>query len=256
MLEILNRYQHGFSIVPVLYSFKNNKVYDLLNDEHRVTLETLSNLLHANRGSLKVALKSLYQLDLAGIDEDGRYFLKVSRKTLELIPDGLMEFYKPSFLDFISGEGGINNEKLSEKFRETVLGCLKQAIGGWGVGNALLEELFDGAILVPILISLRQKRKTDNDSIPFFSNDGVSVLIEELFHVRGILNERKLTELGSYLFNKAFNMAVLYSYWPMYQNINEILFGDYQSVFKRNSLGYENHVDRNMNVIGFSALIN
>src|SRR5262245_52522329 len=60
MLEILNRYAHGFVLVPVALALRRAGLFDRLRSRARIRVDEMTAELGANEGHLRAALRFLH----------------------------------------------------------------------------------------------------------------------------------------------------------------------------------------------------
>ena len=89
MLDIINRYAHGFVAIPLIVSCKQKGLFELMERHQKVTLEQIVVELKANSGHIQVALRLLRSLSWIEQNEQGEYQLTTKAKYGEISPDSV-----------------------------------------------------------------------------------------------------------------------------------------------------------------------
>src|ERR1700749_2084966 len=106
MLDVLNRYAHGFVLVPVVLACRSEGVLAALESGPLTTSE-LANELGANAGHLQVALRLFESLGWIDRDSGGRYTVTAAAQQERQIPDGLRDLVNLDFYSYLqNGPGG------------------------------------------------------------------------------------------------------------------------------------------------------
>ncbi len=244
-MELINHYCHGYVAVAIILNLEKRSVFTYL-EQNPSSLEELCEHFHANSGSLKVAFNVLLSLGWLEQDAKKKYSLTEKSAMRHKIPLQLLDLYSYSVVDFFSQApwqasldlmANVHLEKNSQP--------------------ELFYNMLKGVILAPLLLSLHQ--------LDIFKETGLSensraLLGEDFSRIIDLFTQEKWLSatlsykpLGAYLFKRTALMAVTISYQPMFAKLNEILFGDFASIFGKNADGSEKHIDRNLNVIGSGA---
>ena len=202
LLSILNSYSHGYVAVPVIGACRRHGWLERLD------------LSAGNAGFLRVALHMFESLGW------GR---EAAAKSAAL-PDEADALYGVPFA-----------ELFTRPESRALLGRTARALA-----SCETTRLFDGAVMLPLLIALKQGSATLADL-----DDDVCALLRR----NGLLERNAWTELGTQLIDRAYVMAIAGSYRPMLARMDELLFGDAASVFAEDPLTGESHVDRRLNVV-------
>ena len=75
MLDVINRYAHGFVAIPVILACKNKGFFEQLKHQGNTSLEQIIADTGANSGHLQVALRLLQSLGWLLRDATGAYML-------------------------------------------------------------------------------------------------------------------------------------------------------------------------------------
>jgi acyl transferase domain-containing protein len=243
MLDVLNRYAHGFVAVPVILACRKGGVFTAL-EAGPCTGEELSEELGANLGHLQVALRLLESLGWIDRRADGKFEANASLTKHRLVPDDLSTLMQVDMDAYLrEGSGGLLApwiEKVSER---------------WNIGDELLADFFDSMLVVPMLTLLARRGllkelpKRDFLELPEGVRQEVVSLLSVLGWLTGSTRHYQLTAAGEFMFERGMNLGLAESYRPMLAAIDDLIFGDAEGVFALDANGHEMHVDRSMDVI-------
>ncbi len=244
MLEVLNRYVHGYVAIPVILSCHKKKLFDLLHCFGPLTLIDISRQLNANMGHMQVALQLFESLRWVEKNKFGYYSILCSPESYESltqIPEYILSLYQ-SPIDLLLNK----HRKILKKSLHAIMEYKNNAA-------TFVLDFLPGVVVVPLLIALK-KNYSQADTL--FFNKIPSELRQLIlaFFLEKKWAEQKgeqiiLTNAGQFMLERAYNMATAASYAPMLANISTLLFGDPKKVFKKNSQGHESHIDRTLNVM-------
>jgi acyl transferase domain-containing protein/NAD(P)-dependent dehydrogenase (short-subunit alcohol dehydrogenase family)/ubiquinone/menaquinone biosynthesis C-methylase UbiE/acyl carrier protein/ribosomal protein S18 acetylase RimI-like enzyme len=243
MLDVLNRYAHGFVVVPVVLACRRGGVLAALQEAPRSAGE-LSAHLGANGGHLGVALRVFESLGWIERGTDGRFAATANVLQERLIPDDLWTLVDMDFDSYLkTGSGGL-------------LAHWCDAVRArWNCANPLMADFMDGMLVVPLLALLAKREvlrdlpRHDFNQLPQAVRPEAIALLRIMGWLEGSQGSWRLTDPGAFMFERAMNLAVAESYRPMLRALDRLLFGDAASVFALDSDGRETHVDRSMNVL-------
>ncbi len=242
MLEILNRYAHGFVVVPVVLASRRGGLIAHLESGPTSFDKTVEEL-GANSGHLRVVLRmfeSLGWIECEGDEIQATHLLKQQ----SLIADDLWDLLDRDMDDYLhNGDQAELGEYLSRSKRR------------WDIDDELMADFIDGLLVVPML-SLPAKYDELDELILDESDVFSAAVLKEIqtfltqlnwaeSHKEGL----KLTAPGAFMIERSMNLGLAESYRTMLLSLDEILFGDAKKVFGHDSAGDELHVDRNLNVI-------
>ncbi len=246
MLDLINLYTHGFVAVPVILACKKKGLFQVLQQQGSLTLEQMVDLLNANSGHLQVALRMMQSLNWLSQNQLGEYSLTPEAEIYNTIPQDILDLYHLPIDSYLLG-------KQKSGFLKA---WIERSKYSWDVSDPLIADFLDGILIIPILLGLKKNNLLKSgEQKHLFSELNSSVREElcELFvHKQwGNIKEDSLalTDAGKFIFERALLAGTVASYTPMLSHINDLLFGDCQAVFSRHIAGYENHVDRTLNVI-------
>ncbi|MBV8275926.1 MAG: methyltransferase, partial [Verrucomicrobia bacterium] len=248
MLELLNNFAHGYVAVPVVLSCRKQGLFESLHLNDPEDLESLCGRLQANPGHLKVALVLLESLGWVTTDSTGGW-LKTPKADLAVrLPADLAEIWRYPFGDFIDGK----------RDGTQVIGWFEASTRRWGIGDETWAQFLDGTIAIPLLLGLHERAllAIDDNGTPSFMTAGLrfGAEIADFFGAQGWIESRGpaayLTPCGRFVVERIYITATVASYGPMFARISDLIFGDCRAVFARDQDGFEQHVDRRLNVKG------
>ncbi|PWT90098.1 MAG: hypothetical protein C5B54_07785 [Acidobacteria bacterium] len=240
MLELMNRYIHGFVAIPVILSCRDRGFFELLQQNQSMPLEAIIGELNANSGHFSVAMRMMESLHWIKRNDANEYFLTDESKTAGEIPSDILEIFHFPITDYI--RTGAQAEQIRKYFDRS-----RQR---WSISSALIADFLDGLLWVPILMELR-KQGLANPQKWGLLPDAVREDLSEMFVSKGWAESDTLTltELGRFLTDRILIAGTTASYVPMLSRIGDLLFGDASSVFQRNLNGEELYLDRALNVV-------
>lgn len=241
MLDLLNRYGHGYVSIPPILACRKRGLFEILKTQPGLNADQLANVMSANSGHFRVALRTLASLGWIHHREDGKHFVTEQATAAEQIPAEITELLSYSFESYLC-EGD-----------STLSAWLEQSATTWGLGSDPLGDLLDGMIIIPLFLAIRQLCYFENDtldlrSLPKSTRKELLAYLESKTWV--LEGTQQLTDQGAFLLNRILNMGVTASYAPMLSKVDALLFGNPKTVFQRDEEGHEQHVDRTLNVIG------
>lgn len=248
MLELLNNFAHGYVAVPVVLSCREQGMFESLHVDEPEDLESLCGRLRANPGHLKVTLVLLESLGWVTTDSAGGW-LKTPKADLAVrLPRDLAESLRYPFGDFIDGK----------RDGAQVVRWLEASTRRWAVGDETWAQFLDGIIAIPLLLGLHERAllAIDDEGTPSFMTAGLpfGAEIADFFRAQGWIESRDaaacLTPCGRFVVERIYITATVASYRPMLARISDVIFGDCRAVFARDQNGFEQHVDRRLNVKG------
>jgi malonyl CoA-acyl carrier protein transacylase len=246
MLDVINRYAHGFVAVPVILACKEKGLFELLQYQGCLTLEQIVERLGANGGHLQVALRMMQSLNWLSRNEVGQYSLTDEAEIHKEIPEEILDLYHLPVDSYLMGEQ-------SSDFLKVWIDRSRQR---WNVSEPMIADFLDGILVIPILLALHKHNLLLEDKHkPLFSELSAPVREElyELFESKGWAHQKEgrvwLTDVGRFIVERALITGTTASYTPMLSRMADVLFGDCQAVFSRDASGRESHVDRTLNVV-------
>lgn len=239
MLERMNTFIHGYVLIPILLSFRKRGLGNILNKSFNV-----------NYGFLSAALKMLHSLGYVTLDSKQNYIVvnnKDNDQFMQQIPEDLLTLYKNP-LDYFS----LKNITFIQPLINKILINVKS------IKILHNQQFILGPILVPFFIFLRTQNENNVSSYNISNlldtkDNNTLKMISELLLSAGLISnddEKLLLNIyGKFMLDRAYNMATACSYRPLLYKIDEVIFGNYLDVFKKDDKGHELHVDRKLNVI-------
>jgi acyl transferase domain-containing protein/NADPH:quinone reductase-like Zn-dependent oxidoreductase/SAM-dependent methyltransferase/acyl carrier protein/NADP-dependent 3-hydroxy acid dehydrogenase YdfG len=235
MLDLINRYCHGFVAFPVIHSLQKQGFFNAFKKGESVDVDYLLNLHKANSGHLKTALRLLESLEILEFDQiyqPGSRFI-----WLDLIPDDLESLLQ---LDF------------SADRQETIDYWLTQSLNRWSTDDQMLADFLDGLWLLPLFFQGPKTGSGSQDFAETFKFLADQDKLEQCFLNKGWVKHQEgrsvFSSAGQHLRERIFIAGTVYSYRPMLWGMTELIFGDAGKVFQRDDQGHENHLDRLLNV--------
>lgn len=241
MLSLLNRYSHGYVAVPVTLSFREQGGFERLCGLQPSPFEQLVEEMSANTGHLRAALRLFESLGWCEIDDTENVQLTPAARNADYLPSELS-----SLFEIAIAPDWFERQKPT-RLRE----LLTLSSQRWRLPDDQLADIVDGALFVPLLLSIRQATDATGDSVGDVVPDVIRDEIGSLFAERAwatVDDEFHLTELGKTLLNRIPITGTVASYRPMLLRMDDLLFGDAASVFARDLADHETHVDRSLNV--------
>ena len=244
MLELINRYCHGYVAIPVILACKTQGLFKLLEKKGALSASGIAKRLKANEGHLQVALRLMQSLGWLSCNKAGEYSLTSTAQTHQHIPEAILEIYQFSFDQYL------NSNEL------TLQNWLNWSKRRWDVESPLWSDFLDGVLLVPLLVALVTNKilpPSCHQPLFFTLKSSVYAELSEFMLARGWCEQSEdqlsLTNTGQFMAEHALNMGVTASYRPLLCRIADVLFGNEKEVFARDAFGYETHVNRTLNVM-------
>lgn len=234
MLDLINRYCHGFVALPVIQALRKQAFFCIFNDGKAVSFDGLLTNTHANSGHLKAALRLLESLEILTFDQVYRAGPRFDWPTL--LPDNVESLLR---LDF------------STDSQQTIDYWLDQALGHWSIQDSLLADFLDGLWLLPLFFQQKLDRggRDFDEAFQFLAQRD---RLRQCFLNKGWIERQDgrhvFSAAGRHLSERIFIAGTVFSYRPMLADMGELLFGDAGKVFGRDAEGHENHLDRLLNV--------
>lgn len=224
MLDVINRYLHGFVSVPIILACKKKGLFELLEHHSELTLEQIVELLGANGGHLQVALRMLQSLNWLELNEAGQYSLTDEAALHKEIPEEILDLYHLPIESYLMGQQSGFLKLWSERSRQR-----------WNVDDPMIADLLDGVLLIPILLALHKHNLLVEDKHKSLFLELSAPVREELyeqFASLGWAHQKEgrfcLTDVGQFIVERALITGTTASYTPMLSRMTDVLFGDCQ----------------------------
>ena len=250
MLELSNRYLHGYVAIPIILKCLEKGFFELLNEKKDLSIAEISQKLDANEGHLTVALRLFESLHWLEKKENSYELIMLpnEHEFIRSIPKQLLDWYDIPRISLLK------ELQYRTKLRWGLQYLNKSALPS----TSMLTDFSHGTVIVPLLLALKNECFLDSSALdqPFSLTclpKDISQLILTFFVTKGWAEHQKngffLTDGGKSLFERVLNLGTVASYASMLSKMQELLFGDPKEVFKRDIHDHELHVDRSLNVL-------
>lgn len=246
MLEVVNTYLHGYAAIPMLDACQETGIIAAL-EKGPVSVRKLTKELSANIGYCRLVFRTLHALGYVTSQDRETYTLSEPFRDGWHLPESITDLYSIDFSAYLFD--GVDVDKMAH--------WLSVSAQGWGVVDAEMQQLMDGAIMVPLLLALAGKGLGQNETplstaLAPHIHERVRPDLQQFLARKNLLEPDAfvLNQEGRHLCERALTMATTVSYKPMLLGLPELLCGDPANVFGRDDNGHETHVDRSLNVIG------
>lgn len=250
MLEVINRYKHGYVIIPVIRAFEEKGLFNYFQKNKTNTSQHISKAFGANSGHLQVALRIMESLGWVNRNDRDEYSLAEKAKERHDIPTDILALYEFDMESYVQGKG---EHSLKE--------WIKKSCQNWSTANKFIVDLLDGILVISLLLALKKydllalvenNKKVTLDISKLANNVSQEILV--LFAKKGWTGKNYqtviVTNIGRFIFERIFIAATVASYKPMLSHLPDLLFGNQEKVFQRDEAGHEKHIDRTLNVVG------
>lgn len=266
----LFRHLDGLATAHVAVTLQNRDVLGKLVSARRATLEELCDLFGANDGYLNIALRTLASqgmLEFATDNHSDEVEYRANELTAALLSQ--IEHYEPVVAfgrRFADCDLDIFNEALADEFSA----LLERLASGWFTEPAddpatreLQQRMIshaEGCLLAPVLVRLGMDRVLteqvdqtglDPGSLPYAGPlRTVLDALVKLGWAEFVNGSYRFTETGRFFTRRASAYGVIVSYLPTFSRLDEMIFGDPNTLKDHSPDTDEEHVDRTMNIWG------
>ena len=265
------RHLDGIVTAPVIHSLQKKEIIDLIVNSKKITLKEISEKIQSNEGYLNVALRIMasqgfidYQLNnsndevtleanqntpfllkYASLYEKVNLYLKESTNSVfQKFESGSFENFMYLFDDFKKQFGYETPENEAEK----------------KVFHQILKHL-EGCLVSPVIVQLGMRgmfhkyfMETSFQAVEFHKNpENFEKILDFLTDLGWFTKNNKnfkFTENGLYFARRAASYGVTVSYLPMFNRMDDLLYGNPKKLREISESEDEIHVDRKMNVWG------
>src|SRR5689334_1712762 len=220
MLEIINRYSHGYVLIPIVAALKSRKILDYMNDKGPFTAEELVGQ-GLNSGYAAVVFHLLESTGMLERRPDDRYLATDRLLLCDAVPSDIMALFNFPFRDYLTGRS-----------RRSLKRWIALSERDWALSNPSLplSDFLDGLLVIPLLVAMRQldvyrdwAPSPDDARACSFELDvpaRVRAEIEHLFLQQGWVHRTDCGSLittpsGHFILNRIFTTAALAAYRPM-----------------------------------------
>ncbi len=152
MLELINRYEHGFVSVPVILACREKGLFKLIKQKKR-THQQIANTLGANTGHLQVSLRRMQFLGWLSKNEVDEYSLTDNSQACWSIPEEILELYNLPIESYLLGQ-----EKSA--VMKSWIELYKQQ---WHINDRTIVDLLYGVLIIPIMLALHKHNLLELD---------------------------------------------------------------------------------------------
>jgi acyl transferase domain-containing protein/acyl carrier protein len=226
VLDLLNRYSHGFVAVPVVRALDRRGVFGLLAERTRALSEIIA-LAGLNAGHAAAAFDLLQSLGWVQEEAGGLLRLLPGARP-HAVPDDLLDAYA---CDWARLDGPALT--MLERFTP----CIRRR---WDTDAELADQL-SGALALPL---------ANGPARLALAAGTAEGPLRAIFAALGWANEDgRPTPLGAFVAERGQVTGAAGSYAPLLHAMPMLLGGDPREVMRRDASGAERHLDRTANVI-------
>lgn len=264
------RHLDGIATAPVVAALHNKGILkEILNEN--TDLLAISSKFKANEGYLNVALRTLASqgfIDYQVHHLEDRITIKANRNTLFLLD--LAPLYS-KIIPFLQEATSDGFQQLKPKSFNTAVQLFSEFKNSFGLSisdvpeertiqQQVLKHL-EGCLVGPIIVRLGMNgmfhkyfMETSFQAAEFHKDpenfEKVLDFLADLGWFTKHNGNFRFTESGLYFARRAASYGVTVSYLPMFNRIDDLLFGNPKQIRDTSENGDEIHVDRKMNVWG------
>lgn len=265
------RHLDGIVTAPVAASLHNKGITQLIFESEEITLNQISEKVESNQGYLNVALRMLASqgfLEYEINDDIDEVYLRSNSKTEFLLKyislyDKVIPYLKestnPIFQKFEHGSFE-NFLHLFDEFKNNFGFEIPSEDTEKEVFLQILKHI-EGCLVSPVIVQLGMRgmfhkyfMETSFQAAEFHKNPENFEKILDFLTDLGWFSKNgknfKFTENGLYFARRAASYGVTVSYLPMFNRMDDLLFGNPTKLRQISESEDEIHVDRKMNVWG------
>ncbi len=265
------RHLDGIVTAPVVAALQKKEIINLIFDSKKILLKEISEKTQSNEGYLNVALRLLasqgfidYFLDnetdsvILNFNEKTGFLLKYASLYDKVIPY-LKESTNPVFQKFEPGSFE-NFVYLFDDFKTQFGFEIPENKIDKTVFLQILKHI-EGCLVSPVIVQLGMRgmfhkyfMETSFQAVEFHKNpENFEKILDFLTYLGWFTKNNKnfkFTENGLYFARRAASYGVTVSYLPMFNRMEDLLFGNPKKLREISESEDEIHVDRKMNVWG------
>ena len=264
------RHLDGIATAPVVHSLHQKKVVDFIFDKKKCELSEICSQFPSNEGYMNVALRILASqgfLEYEVNNTSNIVEVQSNENTEKLLEYASLYNKVIPFLKEATHSQFQNFELAS--FSEYAY-LLDESVNNFGYSDAeiadnkVLAQILkhiEGCIAGPIIVQLGMRgmfhkyfMETSFQAGEFHKNEEnfekILDFLTDLGWFTKNQNNYRFTETGEYFAKRAASYGVTVSYLPMFNQMDEILFGNSKKMRGISNNEDEIHVDRKMNVWG------
>ena len=236
----------GIALSPIFEILSSYSIDQYLLSSSKFKMANIIDKYKANSGYFNILLKIL---ESQGILEkntsDNNIFVSDFGKeilTNSHLFNGTKNYYKEAI-------ALINNNNYNQIAFEKTFNQLfnsYKSINNNNKSSQLVKTYIEGSLIAPIIIF-----QSFNNPASNLNDENLPTCIVDFLKDLGFLNnQRKISKKGDYFLSKCYAYAVPTSYMRTFYHLEDLLFGDFQSIWKKDSFNNEYHVNRALNVWG------
>ena len=265
------RHLDGVVTAPIVACLMKNEVISYIIEKETILLSEITEEFKANEGYLNVALRSLASQDFLKYEIDNNediITISATENTTFLQKYSLLYLKVTHFLQqSVDIKDQIKKSSFIEEFKQLCSG-VKNNFGVEFSNNPqekniqlqILKHL-EGCIVGPVIVYLGMKgmfhkyfMETSFQAAEFHKNaTNFEAILDFLVHLGWFTKNKsnyKFTETGIYFAKRAASYGVTISYLPLFNKMEDLLFGNATKIRETKEGEDEIHVDREMNVWG------
>ena len=196
MLDLINRYAHGFVAIPTILACRERGLFVQLEERGAMTSRQLAQQLEANEGHLCVALRLFQSLGWLALREGAHYQLTSAARQALDVPNDVLDLFDFPFSSYVMGQVP----------SATLRPWIERVQARWHVSTPQLADFLDGMLVIPLLLALH-KQNVFQKPEPLFATEQLSARaareVSELFISLGWasqnLGQLQLTDVGRFV---------------------------------------------------------
>lgn len=265
------RHLDGIVTAPVVAALQKRRILNLIYETNTITLQQLTAETGANEGYLNVAVRVLASqgfLDYQLNSEDETVTISANAHTKQLLPlvhlyEKVIPFQRESTsfnFQQLEPQSFNNLVQLFDEFRENFGLQLSENEKEKQLQQQVLKHI-EGCLVGPIIVQLGMNgmfhkyfMETSFQAVEFHKNpENFEKILDFLTDLGWFTKNNKnykFTENGLYFARRAASYGVTVSYLPLFNRLEDLLFGDPKKLRETAEGEDEIHVDRKMNVWG------
>ena len=265
--SILFRHLDGIALCNPISSLNKSGITQYIIDNPIFNIQNISNKFQNNIGYLNITLRLLASQGWIKITKakDGiNIYYEITNKGQKCIElSDIYNKFSNFTLKLINIDKYLFNSKspqIEKEFQELINTYISfsNQFNNEDTPSWEISKHIEGILIGPVLVALEMSKffniNTNNNFIDIESIKCEMPILNHALnmmrHLQWINNENIFSKKGLFFLKRATAYGVTVSYLPTFQKVPELLFGNPNILWKRNSNGLESHVNRRMNVWG------